>query len=601
MYSNNGIGYGGVNQSVQGKVDGANNFDGTNDYVLVNQSDSLNISSELTIEAWIRLDTIQDAMIIDKENAYRLWFDNYGDPAWNNFVFEVWNGSGWEQVEKTLKWSTGNYYYLVGSFNGTALQGYRNSTQINTSEYSDNISKSNNDVYIGTYEYGELNFSGIIDEVRVSNVSRNSSWIQTTYNTIQNQSEFINLSSEETAAPVLSDPYPSDGDEFVPSTPSYFEITVEDPNPDKLNITWRTNHSGTWQSFNNTNGSGKGVDDGTYQVTNTSWVNTYDRRYFWSVNVTDGTHWTNQTYSFIMHQFNPVINSIDLKNISGSKLNNQTGNLDVNKEYVFTLNVTDKNGWKDIDFINLTSWYDFGDETTHYNQTQGGNFNLFLQYQNKSDTGVFYKHWPDDETILQQMNCTEYVVNETTRIINFSFMPGNQTRCATSNESWSNVEDDLYSWNLNCSVTDTVSNNNYYTNEYGVNYYSALRAPDLVEITGAPGMIEQSSIFTIDFISNDDYSLNIYFDNNLTQVDGPDKIGINGNLSILKDADTSDDIIINETFTGVGENNAIMILSDRSSPADGTKNSVDVQFELSIPFGTWGRYSSNVIKKIERM
>ena len=150
-------------------------------------------------------------------------------------------------------------------------------------------------------------------------------------------------------------------------------------------------------------------------------------------------------------------------------------------------------------------------------------------------------------------------------------------------------------------IADSFSNKNYYIDEYGVDYYSALRAPELVEITGAPGMVEQSSVFSIEFISNADYTLKIYFDDNLTQLDGPDVIGINGNLSLLKNADADDDILVNTTFTGVGEQHAIILLNNRSAPVDDTNRSVNVQFELSIPFGTWGTYSSSIIKKIERV
>lgn len=446
-------------------------------------------------------------------------------------------------------------------------------------------------------------YVGLLDEIRFSTISRNDSWIQTTYNTVQNQSIFITFGDEESAAPVVSCPFPSDGDELVPTIPTFFQITVIDPNTELLNITWRTNQSGSWQTFNITNGTGNGVEDGTYQVTNTSWVTTYDQPYWWGVNVSDGTHWTNETYTFTMHQYQPTITSLSLVNSTGNKLNSQTGNIRVNTEYIFIINVTDRNGWGDIDFINLTCWYDRGDETTEYNGTTGGNFNMFLQYQNISGDASFQMVWPDDEATLQITNCSETIINETTRIINFSFIPGNQTRCATSNETWmisENTFDDLYSWNVNCTVADSLANAVYTTTEYGVNYYSAIRAPSLVEITGAPGMNAQSDIFTIDFITNSDYTLRIYFDEDLVQVNGPDTIGISGNLSILEDASETDDIDENRTYSGVGQQYAITLLDNRTAPSDGDMGSVAVQFELSIPFGTWGTYSSQIIKKIER-
>jgi len=441
-------------------------------------------------------------------------------------------------------------------------------------------------------------YSGLLDEIRFSTISRNDSWIQTSYNTVENQSIFLTFGSEESAAPVASNPTPSNGDEFVPKIPTYFQITITDPNTELLNITWRTNQSGTWATFNNTNG----VEDGIHQATNTTWITNYDQPYYWSVNVTDGTHWTNETYSFSMHQYTPVVNSFDLVNGTGSKLNNQTGNLDVNNEYIFTINITDLNGWGDVDFVNITCWYDQGDDTTHYNDTQGGNFNMFLQYQNTTGTATYKILWPDDEATLQSINCSEKIINSTTRIINLSFIPGNQTRCATSNETWTDTENlfnDLYSWNINCSIKDSFTNSAYHENEFGINWYASIDATRLIEINGAPGMIVNSTIMTISYTCNSDYEIIIYMEKNLTQNYGGDAIGINGNLSILASADETDEITTDQTFTGINESHAITLLNT-SAPSSGTNNSLDVQFSLSIPFGTWGTYSSNVAKKINK-
>ncbi len=592
-----------TNDQVNGKINGSFDFDGDNDYVEGNFS-TLPITNEFTISDWISVSALND-----QYNHFSLGLNGgtrvvpYVDGS-NNINCYFGNDS-----ENTILPSdvfinsVDSWYHITCTYNTTHLKIYVNGQLRNSTATTHSL--TDNDFVIGS-DISTLSFFhyGKIDEIQVSDIARNQSWIQTTFNNIENQSDFIQFSSEESAAPDVHSPYPSDGNEFLPKIPSYFEITVFDPNPELLNITWRTNQSGVWKTFNETNGSGNGVPDGTYQVTNTTWVTLFDEIYWWSVNVSDGLHWTNKTYSFAIHQFDPIINSFNLQNISGSKINNQTGNLQVNNRYIFSTNVTDKNGWNDIDYVNITSWYDFGDETSTYNQTIGGNFNLFLQYKNLSGISEYDLVWPDDESSLDAVNCSETMVNETTRIINLSFIPGNQTRCATSNETWTiteNTFDDLYSWNVNCTVTDNLSNMKYYTTEYGVEYYSALKAPDLIEITGAPGMIEQSNVFNIDFISNADYEMKIYFDENLTQVDGPDVIGIAGNLTVLQNADEDDDLLINTTFSGLSENNAIILFDERSAPSDGIFQSVNVQFELFIPFGTWGTYSTKLIKNINRL
>ena len=592
-----------TDDQVIGKINGSFDFDGDNDYVEGSFS-STPITNEFTLSDWISVSALNDQYnhfslgltggtrvvpYIDGSNNINCYFGN--DTENTILPSDVFINS------------VDTWYYITCTYNATHLKIYVNGQLKNTTTVSHSF--TDNDFVIGS-DISKLSFFhyGKIDEIQISDNARNHSWIKTSFNTVQNQSEFLNLGSEESAAPDVNTPYPSNGNEFLPKIPSYFEITVFDPNPELLNITWRTNQSGVWETINETNGSGNGVPDGTYQVTNTTWVTVFDKIYWWSVNVTDGLHWTNKTYSFAIHQFDPIINSFNLQNISGSKINNQTGNLQVGGEYVFSINITEKNGWNDIDYVNITSWYDFGDETSIYNQTSGGNYNMFLQYKNVSGIGQYTMIWPDDESNLNILNCSETKVNETTRIINLSFIPGNQTRYATSNETWTiteNIFDDLYSWNVNCTITDNLSNVHFYTTEYGVDYYSALKAPDLIEITGAPGMIEQSTVFSIDFISNADYTMKIYFDENLTQVDGPDIIGIGGNLSVLQNADEDDDLLVNTTFSGLSEQNAITILNDRSAPSDGSFQSVNVQFELSIPFGTWGTYFTKIIKKINRL
>ncbi len=601
-----------INDDIDAVVNGGFDFDGNNDSILIPYDSTLNFSgtgNELTLSAWINVqDLTHDGGIIGRwqgtgKHQYVLKFES----STNNIKFAVHDGEFKiaESFNNTIIQDT--WIHVAGVGNGTNLSVYINGEQsFKTTPSYGNISIIGNDnLTIG--EEGESPdnfFEGRLDELRLSTLKRNQSWIKTSYNTIFNQSNFIKLEKEESAAPTVSNPSPSDEDFFTPKKPAYFEITIFDPNPELMNITWRTNQSGTWETFNVTNGTGNGVNDGTYQVTNTSWATLFDHKYWWSINVTDGTHWTNETFSFAIHQFDPVINSFDLQNNSGSKLNNQTGCLDVGKEYIFLINVTDRNGWSDIDYINIASWYDQGDDTSEYNQTTGENYNMFLQYKNTTGTGQFTMIWPDDESTLQLTNCSEKIINQTTRIINISFIPGNQTHCATSNESWNNTENsynDPYSWNLNCTIYDNLSNYNYYLDEYGINYYSALKAPELIEITGAPGMNEVSNIFTIDFISNADFRLKIYFVDNLTQNNGPDEIGIGGNLSLLKEADVDDDLLVNTTFAGCGEQHAIVLLQNRSASSQGTSDSVSVQFQISIPYGTWGTYSSRIIKKIERI
>jgi hypothetical protein len=301
----------------------------------------------------------------------------------------------------------------------------------------------------------------------------------------------------------------------------------------------------------------------------------------------------------------PVINSYNLSNNTGSKLNNQTGLLDVNKEYTFSINITDPDGWADIQYVNITAWYDNGNDASTYNQTQGGNLNMHLQYENTTGTPIWRMIWPDDEAQIIQANCTETIINSTTRIINFSFIPGSQVRWSSSNNTWNtalNTTNDLYSWNFNITAEDATGKADWKQDEYGIYKYTSISADsDWVDVQALPGFSDDSSTVTLTYTSNYDYNLSIYFEENLTHTTLPSyNISIANNVEIKANADLGDDITSDKTFKGMGETNSIDIINTSGAfQSNGTSQTVDVQFRVTIPIGTMGgKYTAKVATKI---
>jgi len=101
--------------------------------------------------------------------------------------------------------------------------------------------------------------------------------------------------------PFVYDEYPQNESIDVERPPSELNVTIEDPNDDAMNIyiKWRKHdyyHFGEWVTL----ASYTGVYDGTYNFippTENDWMwgNT---TYTWSVHVTDGVAWTNETYEY---------------------------------------------------------------------------------------------------------------------------------------------------------------------------------------------------------------------------------------------------------------------------------------------------------------
>ena len=65
---------------------------------------------------------------------------------------------------------------------------------------------------------------------------------------------------------------------------------------DTMNISWNTNKSGSWSEL----GTNTSIGNGTYKQTITSL--SYGTSYWYSVNLTDGTNWVNNTYQFYVKE-----------------------------------------------------------------------------------------------------------------------------------------------------------------------------------------------------------------------------------------------------------------------------------------------------------
>jgi hypothetical protein len=203
-YDNDGIPQGGVTQSATGKIDGADDFDGDMDYIDVGTSSSLNITSGITIEAWVRPDDVDhtdaDPSVVskfdDSERAYQLGFnDDAGDSDDWDFRLSSDGTSSGGQIHVSNAVSNNQWQYITGTWDGTDMRLYKNGVEIGTSaSFAGPIYSSAADVWIGdgTY-YGSMD--GWIDEVRISNKARSADWIAAQY--LSMNKNFITYVPEE--------------------------------------------------------------------------------------------------------------------------------------------------------------------------------------------------------------------------------------------------------------------------------------------------------------------------------------------------------------------------------------------------------------------
>ena len=383
-----------------------------------------------------------------------------------------------------------------------------------------------------------------------------------------------------------------------------------------INITFTHGTNGSYTKINRNN-TGNATypgtrEDGT-QVANTTdqYINdtslTSGTTYYYTLWTwdTDGQKWCDTNKTIAENTlYPPIINSYNLLNNTGSKLNNATGLLDINTEYYFTIDVTDYYGWENIAYIDITSWYDNGDDNAVYNQTLGGNLNMFLRYENTSGVANFRMLWPDDEAQIILANCNERIINSNTRVVNISFKILNQVRWASSNDSWDatqNVYNDPYSWNFKITVLDEADGSSWKIGEYGVyKFTSVYTSKDWVDVYALPGFSDTSNVVTVTYSSNYNFNMTLYFEENLRNETWGVNIPIANNINILANADLNDDITTDMTFLGIGQSYAIDIFNISGVfHADNVSQTVNVQFEVYIPIGTLGlKYTARVATKI---
>jgi len=212
----NGSFYGSLPDAKSSQIYLGQDFDGDNDYIEVTDpgSDSVldfNYGDDITISVWVKPDTLPSYGCILNKDPYmdmnyglqnvvqqlNIFYRDSADTYYPEYLTT-------ENVLSIGTWSyaTASYTFGTGSTAKIYIDGTERSASWNVGDGNDAPLVSNNPLWFGADDIGtpgspDEEFDGIIDEVRISNIIRNSSWINTSYNTMKNQSTFINIESEE--------------------------------------------------------------------------------------------------------------------------------------------------------------------------------------------------------------------------------------------------------------------------------------------------------------------------------------------------------------------------------------------------------------------
>jgi len=227
-FDNDGTPKNGVNQSATGMIDGADEFDDVDDYILINNSVSLDLVN-LTIECWFndygaeqKTRGVWQGIVSKRTMAWTLTTDpeNYWPPRLIMYIGNRRIPSGTEAEITFNAW-----YHAALIINGSTARLYMNGQNVVT-DTSVTIISTDSDLYIGRNQWNADDlFNGTIDEVRISNIARDDSWINTSYNNQNEPNTFYSFGSEE----VFNNP------PYEPSDPDPPNGTT---NVTKCNLSW---------------------------------------------------------------------------------------------------------------------------------------------------------------------------------------------------------------------------------------------------------------------------------------------------------------------------------------------------------------------------
>ncbi|MFL5872741.1 MAG: LamG-like jellyroll fold domain-containing protein [Solirubrobacterales bacterium] len=204
-FKNNGT-INGPTTTASGKFGRALSFDGVNDRVDVPDANSLDLSSGMTLEAWVKPTTNagwRTAILKERGSdlLYALYASNGSKPRVENYS-GVENTAAGTSALPLSAWS-----HLAATFDGANLRFYLNGALVATKATTGAMPNTANPLHIGgNAAWGEY-FSGLIDEVRVYNRALSASEIELDMKT----------------AVVGSEPPPTDGE--PPSAPGNLKAT----------------------------------------------------------------------------------------------------------------------------------------------------------------------------------------------------------------------------------------------------------------------------------------------------------------------------------------------------------------------------------------
>ena len=166
----------------KGKFEGALQFDGENDYIVVPHSDSLNLSDKISISVWAFPDGEQPATK-DGVTASSAGILEKNDQA--GYTIKTWDGIGSDMItwrfDTARKWDVGQtigtldeWQHIAATWDGQVGKFYLNGDLRNNTPHKGKIRSAPDHLAIGIRDHNGHTgwFRGMIDDIAIFNAVR---------------------------------------------------------------------------------------------------------------------------------------------------------------------------------------------------------------------------------------------------------------------------------------------------------------------------------------------------------------------------------------------------------------------------------------------
>lgn len=166
----------------EGKYIGGVSFNGSTDYIDCGNPPNLNITNQLTLAAWVKQHDAgngeHNPWITKGDHSFAL--KHYAENQYEFFIYD----DGWRSVRAPVAPSFNNtWHHFAGTYDGANLVLYIDGERIASEQFSGSINQTDDPINIGrNAEVTDRFFAGVIDEVRLYNITLTEAQIKAIYN-----------------------------------------------------------------------------------------------------------------------------------------------------------------------------------------------------------------------------------------------------------------------------------------------------------------------------------------------------------------------------------------------------------------------------------